>query len=220
VVVSANAVNSKWVTKEITTFETEKPGGLIVPLLLDGTSMNSIVDGLADHQAINFVTCMRTGFEKLLAIFNKEFLSKEDRRNPASRRQQEDRREGKERRQSSITQRMRKGFWKSYALTRGAGEFDVVRMLVSECYHTLDALEYEASKYKFVDEKGIEHESKEALEQAVLEVWEMFRLRDAPKSVFVVEAIAETLCERYKVSAVDTRRQAARRAGHDRRDID
>jgi TIR domain len=216
VVISKNAATSKWVTKEITTFKTQKNEALIVPLLLDSTSLDSIVPSLDHYQAIDFSQSMLAGCENLFSLLGKDFLSYQDRRNDLTRRIINNRRQG-DRRESKLIQRMRLGFWKSYTQFTGRGEFEEITFDVRERLKVSDSLQGEICKYQYFDATHKSLDPKQVLETAVRGVWNMMKSRGTIKAVYLIEAIAEDICAQYNVEAHSERRNYVRRSTENRR---
>jgi TIR domain len=217
VVVSQHATASKWIVKEVTTFQTKQPEAPIIPVLLDGTSPDAVLDRLTDYQALDFTRCMLTGFDGLLTHFGKEFLPRVERRMVVDRRSQAERRMIDDRRVAPVVQRMRIGFWKAFAGTSGIGKFDPFRLGVNELFKTIEALAGEAAKYDYVQADGQPVDSRDVLERAANEVWDAWRARHFMKAVYVVEAIAEQIDDMYTVTPFDRRTADERRVMVNRR---
>ena len=216
VVVSAHAKQSKWMTKEIATFQSVQADGLVIPLRLDDTDPNQLIDQLHGYEAISFANDMRAGFQSLLAIFGKDFLPRADRRS-GSRRTKE-RRSGADRQHSSITQRLRLGFWKQYVESVGISKFEEVALSRSELYRAVSVLTPVALKHTYTNQEGKLTPPREALEGSANEIWEEWRPREPVKVIYVIEAIAERLTERFEVSRIDRRNSARRGQSNERRE--
>lgn len=218
VVVSAQTVSSKWVTKEITTFQTHNSDGLVIPLMLDSTDLDSIVPGLSQYQAINFSKSMLEGYEHLFQLFGKEFLSFRDRRNKPTGRRSSERRQG-ERRTSPLIQRLRLGFWKAYSTATGRGEFDELSDTLREKLKLIDSLGTEVKKYVFVNDAGQECGSLDVLEESTHRVWNIMKKRgNFFRAIYIVEGVAEELVDQYKILMVVDRRNESRRSDKEKPD--
>jgi hypothetical protein len=217
VVASAQAVKSKWMTKEISAFQAQNKDGLIVPLLLDAIDLDAISPGLSNYQAIDFSQSMLEGCQHLFQLFGKEFLSYRDRRNqPTGRRSVERRTE--DRRKSPLIKRLRKGFWLAYTRATGRGEFEELPDTLREQFKVIDSLREEVQKYQYSDESGKIYDPTMVLEESIRRVWDMMSPRGKFKAVYIVEGIAEELYENYKIITVANRRSSSRRLQADRRD--
>ncbi|MCK5059303.1 MAG: toll/interleukin-1 receptor domain-containing protein [Candidatus Aminicenantes bacterium] len=221
VVVSENSIKSKWITKEISVFETRKPGSLVIPLLLESVDLDEVVPGLSDYQSIDFMKCMLTGFKELLQLFGKEFLPRSERRSGEKRRDGENRRKSENRRSTNLTQRMRLGFWKSYSSACGIGKFDDLWLSVRERFKVIDYLKYAANEYVYLDETKNKCDIDDVLEKATNIVWEELRKKDEfVKVIYVIEAVAEEIKRNYIVKPIERRTKSGRRSVVDRRDDD
>lgn len=202
IVVSQNALRSRWVHYEVSYFHARRPGCPIVPLMLDATEPNAVHDRLGDYQYLRFDDSMLQGFRDLLAIFGKSFLGQSE----TGLRAPVERRSGLDRRCSSVLQRLRKGFWFAYYRATEAGKFDRLHLDVQHLCATVDALLPEALKYTYRDvTSGDQREDAKAiLMQSAQSVWDRMRDRDL-RAGLLIEAIAEDICERFRVTAIDRR---------------
>jgi hypothetical protein len=124
VVVSRHSAELKWVIKEFIRFQTLKSEAPVLPLILDDTDLTDLVDGLEAYQAIDFRPCMKTGFEKLMAVYGKTFL-------PSSRKKplvkdQERRTASADRRSSDLRKRLKVGFQISYTRAVSMGHIQYI----------------------------------------------------------------------------------------------
>jgi hypothetical protein len=205
VVVTQNAVSSKWMTKELATYQERNRDGKIIPLLLDHTKPDLVLDRLSDYQYINFADNYLNGFESLIKCFNKEFLAIEEKRKSADRRENERRAIG-ERRSAPMAQRFRKGFWKAYANKLSDSKFEEIPISVHSMHKIIDILENEAGKYNYVDINGEINNSRQVLEKALDFLLEEWRMHGMMKAIYIVEAFAEYLCQNYKPQLKNERR--------------
>jgi len=218
VVVSKHSALSKWVTKELSAFQEKKPNAPIIPLLLDGTGPDDVIDRLTDYEALDFTDDMLDGCKRLLDVYGKNFLPRLERRNEASRRAGTERRgAGDDRRRSLIIQRMRIGFWKAYTDALGIGKFDLLRMGVTERFKAIEAITDEAERYVYTRRDGKEMPGQQALEEAANHVWQEYRSKDFVKAVYVIEAVAEQMHATYTVCRMQRRRATSRRTNAGRR---
>lgn len=216
VVTSANTTRSKWVPKEITEFQTQRSGAVVIPLLLDETHLGSIVPGLDQVRPIDFTRSMLDGYEVLFKLLGKEFLSFEDRRQINTRRNQNDRR-SQDRRKANLVQRIRLGFWKTYSQSTGKGEFDEIIDSVREKIKICSSLQSEASKYTYFDDDNRQCEPKQVLDLSTHRIWNAMKDGGTFKPIYLIEAIAEDICEKYQIKVNSERRRTVRRAGQGRR---
>lgn len=218
VVVSAQTASSKWVVKEIASFQTQNNDGVIIPLLLDSTDLDSIAPGLGLYQAIDFSTSMLDGYDQLFQIFGKEFLSFRDRRNQPAGRRTGERRQG-DRRESPLIQRLRLGFWKAYFNATGRGEFDELSDTLHEKLKLIDSLRTEVQKYQFVNDAGQECDSLQVLEEATHRIWNIMKKRGHFfRAIYLIEGIAEEIVDQYKILRIADRRAENRRSEKERQD--
>jgi hypothetical protein len=216
VVTSENTIQSKWVTKEIAIFQTQNEEAVVVPLLLDSTNLDSIVPGLNYYQAIDFSQSMLEGCESLFCLLGKEFLSYKNRRNNPARRDSDERRT-KDRRESTLIQRMRRGFWKSYYQSTGKGEFDELADSIYEKLKISNSLLSEASKYKYFDSANHEFDPKQVLEVVTHKVWNAMKDGRTFRPIYLIEGIAEEIYDHYRIERHFERRRDGRRLAEERR---
>jgi hypothetical protein len=216
VVASSNTTSSKWVTKEIATFQAQQPEAKVIPLLLDSTNLEQIIPGLNSFQSIDFSKSYLSGYENLFLEFGKKFLPFADRRNNSGRRDYSDRRTSERRGVYSIKARMRKGLWKAYSLETGYGEFEPITLGYRVKQKILTSLNDEIGKYEYFDPISNQNvTASNALETASYQVFSVFKDREV-KAIYLIEAIAEEICDQYKIKLVD-RRSDSRRERSDRR---
>jgi TIR domain-containing protein len=218
VVVSQHSAISKWVTKELAAFQEKRPEARVIPLLLDDTNPDDVIDRLTDYQALRFTDDMLSGFEKLTELYGKRFLPRIERRGKESRRNVVDRRSASERRKSEMIQRMRIGFWKAFHAKLRIGKFDKLQMGVAELFKTIEALVEEAERYGYTLPEGRQASARTVLEEATHHVWQEYRPKHQLGAVYVVEAIAEHIYATYAVSQPQQRQIQTRRDDSDRRD--
>lgn len=217
VVASKNSCSSKWVTREIATFNATKGDSFIIPIVLEPINLDEVFDGLKDVQGILFYKNMLAGFQTLLGVFGHKFLARVDRRSDDDRREV-DRRDNEDRRRSPVIQRFRIGLWKCYAKKAGVGKFDQYELSLRSRLQALDILQAELDKYEYYNKDGVRHElSIGELDRLTYEVWEEMGTRSYLTTVIVIEAVAEKICSLYTVRLID-RRDEDRRSGVDRRD--
>jgi hypothetical protein len=218
VVVSRHSAVSKWVTQELATFLEKRPDARVIPLLLDRTNPDDVIDRLTDFQALSFADDMLGGFEKLTELYGKPFLPRIERRAKDARRNDTERRSTGDRRKSELIQRMRIGFWKAFNGKLAIGEFADIPLSVSQLFRTSEALTEEAERYLYRKPDGSYALAKTVLEEASNHVWQEYRRRHVMKAVYAVEAIAEHIYATYVVSQPDRRQLAKRRESGDRRE--
>jgi hypothetical protein len=219
VVVSQHSAASKWVTMELATFLEKRPDARVIPLLLDRTNPDDVIDRLTDFQALSFADDMLIGFEKLTELYGKSFLPRIERRvKDARRNSTERRRSTRERRKSEMIQRMRIGFWKAAEGKLRIGEFAPLAMSVSQLIKTIEALADEADRYLYRQSDGTYAPAKTVLEEAANDVWQEYRPKHQMRAVYVVEAIAEHIYTTYEVSQPEQRQVNTRRENSERRE--
>ena len=221
VITSQNTIKSRSVTKGVAFFQAHKPDSQILPLHLDSTNLDDVVDGLKNHHAIDFTQCMLTGFEELLSLFGKEFLPHfariQNKRQP-DRRSDADRRESVDRRDSILIRRLRVGFWSAYSQSTGMGKFDDLTMGMNNLFKVIDSLQVEVSKYEYVNTTGVPCDCREVLEKSTHNVWEIMRDKErTAKAVYVIDAIVEDISRNYEVKPTSRRGSGRRSESDDRR---
>ncbi len=218
VVASSQTITSKWVTKEVTAFQARNDVALVVPLLLDSTDLNSISPGLNYYQAIDFSESMLDGYQQLFRLFKKDFLSYQDRRDQKLGRRSVERRV-RERRKTSLTERMRRGFWDAYFKATGRGEFDELLDTLRERFKVLDSLKTEIQKYQYLDEANRECDPLHVLELIIHTKWNELKNTHYFKPVYLIEGMVDEIFEQYKIKSVSERRSKdGRRATKERRE--
>jgi TIR domain len=220
VVVSQHAAVSKWVTAELATFLEKRPDARVIPLLLDRTNPDDVIDRLTDFQALSFTDDMLVGFEKLTEIYGKKFLPRVERRNKDSRRNPTERRviSAKDRRRSPLIQRMRKGFWKAFEDRYGTGKFSPIPFSVSQMLRTIEGLAEEAARYSYRQPDGTYTAPDIVVKEVITHIWDEYRPKHQMEAIFVIEMIAEQMHAAYEVSQSDRRLLMTRRESGDRRE--
>jgi hypothetical protein len=198
VVVSIHSAESKWVIKEFIRFQTLKSEAPVLPLILDDTDLTDLVDGLEAYQAIDFRHCMKTGFEKLMAVYGKAFL-------PSSRKKplvkdQERRTSSADRRSSDLRKRLKVGFQISYTRAVSMGTFNMSRLVT-------ETLMDEARKYHFLDSTGEPVDPERVLKQTMDQVWSRASEEEMGNIPMLIERIAEVIHQEYAVQLKDRREE-------------
>ncbi len=200
-VISKNSEESKWVSKEVATFQALNADAAITPLLLDSADADRVLPGLKDFQAVDFSSCMLTGFQTLLSSYGKEFLAFQTRRSGEDRRYSPERRikQSDRRKPAQLLQRLRMGFWKSFAQHTGMGKFEDLNPSLSTKLKIIDSLEPEIRKYRLLDSelRALDHRS--VLEESTHDAANWVLSSNLTKAVYVIEAIAENMFARCMV---------------------
>jgi TIR domain len=225
VMVTAAAVRSRWVAREIAQFRGRRPDAAVLPLMFDDVAPDELFEGLGELQPIRFFDDLDTGYAALLGAFGRPYLELVERRSVPDRRTGE--RRGADRRLMSTEARLRIGMWKNYAAATGRGEYDRFGdpdaeggrlSAIGRLAGIFAATGSELTRYRFLDPAGgtevtFDFEDLRALAHAACRQLE----HDGPlRNVYVIERIAENLTSRYDVRQRD-RRAGDRRAGGDRR---
>lgn len=185
ILVSNNALtNPGWVIREIAEYVALKKDGKIIPLCLDDAVPDKLYDGLSAWQAIAFDPSPTSGFEKLLAVFDRPFLSKARirERRKTDRRSGTERRVTPDRRKSPPYIRMRWDFWSSFNRETEVGRFDeydvslsMTRVRVEECLKSV------IHRYTFRDiESGLNIDGNVALKMALKSTWVLYLEVESP----------------------------------------
>jgi hypothetical protein len=220
VVVSRHSRSSKWVTKEVSSFQALNHDAPVIPIMLEPTDLNEVVPGLDKYQAIDFGQCLLTGFQKVFASLGNDFLSAKELR---ERRGGGDRREGtrrgeRERRRSGIVQRLQVGFLLSYSRETGHDGFEKFDVTPQTRVVLIGALEPEALRYEYRDRAtGDKCDPRQVLSNAIARVWDDLPRDVDPEGTVIFKAVAEHICKSYDASMID-RRTEERRQDSDRRD--
>lgn len=218
VVVSADSAKSKWVTSEVSSFQMANSSRRIIPILLDDTPPNSVWDGLAEFQSIDFSDSSTGGIDQLLAVFGTVLLprteTEAERRNrrAGDRRKSGARAASSDRRKTPLIQRMRRGFWNQFHSHTGMGKQEPMETSARAVNRIIDQLIEEGEKYSYVGKlNGVLHSPDQALWSAATRVWETLRDKNPVSAVNVVEMIAEELAAQFDISP-RSRRSAQRRS--------
>lgn len=231
-IISKNAKNSNWVTREITTFlHSNKPERRILPIRLDDTNPDKLYDGLGDYHIIDFTQDHIAGYKQLLLIFDKEFSyieSPQERRSGERRKNQrlgDDRRKHERRKvidrrateKNAQARRLRVGFLNTYLKETRNSEYHEVDLLQPmEMLRLINKITGEAKNYSFIDHNQIEVDSIEALEKSTAKVWEELReFKSNMKIAYIIDAIVGEMLNSYTIEMGD-RRNADRRKGERR----
>lgn len=205
VLVSKNAISSKWVVSEISTFLDARPGAPILPTVLDKTKPGQILKQLAEYQ---YFKLNMAGLGKLFATLNVKFLQKSARGN--ERREKTERRVA-ERRKASPETRLRKGLWFAYYRAKELDKFEPISPNVYTLLETQEILLPEAKRYTFMEKATKQSVAPEvALQGASERVWH--RMKQKPLgAIFVIEAIASEICLAHEITMIDRRQPVDRR---------
>lgn len=195
-VVSSRSGESKWVTREISTFQAMKEESRIIPLILDEVDPDKVYDGLRSIHSIHMHENMLAGFQQLLTILGvQEFLPLEERRN------------GDARRKSSVAQRLRFGIWKAFENKTGTGKFDRIQDLPTmQRIKVMDSVQEELAHYEAITPGGKKHEiGTGELDEITYSVREELGKREYFTAVILIEAIADEILRRYELRMIDRR---------------
>ncbi len=161
------------------------------------------IDISSEVVIIPFHQDMLQGFKMLMEYFERNFLL--GKHSVVMKDRNRERRDREDRRRADLIQRMRMGFWFTFARLTGAGKFDLVPIRVSTLSKTMEVLAEEIPNYSFEDKKGVKVNCKDALEHAVQKVWGQLRSDDSAKAIILVEMIAEELYNSYTVTQTERR---------------
>jgi|GEM_PF-1907029 len=217
VVISTKSCESKWVTREISTFLANKRKSNIIPIMLEKVDPDIVFDGLRDIQGIKFYENMLAGFQKLMKVFDKEFLPTIELRAGVDRRGGE--RRGPDRRKASTNQRMRIGLWKAFEGKTGIGKFEKVFDLTTERrLDIIDSVTGELSKYEVFSKDGSKHTLNfEEIDKLFYGIREEMDKREYVTAVIIIDAIAEEILRNYQLEPIDRRGKQEDRRKDDRR---
>ncbi|MBN2008950.1 hypothetical protein JW960_06365 [candidate division KSB1 bacterium] len=219
ILLSQNSLTSINLKNVVEKLETKYPTAQYIIALLDPIHPDEFTFHLRNYHAINFSQDMLKGFTKLMSLFDVTFLPKYDRREKIDRREYSEQRHGDDRRVSNLSQRIRTGFWKSYAMATGAGVYDYLMMEAVQQVLVIEFLKPEAEHYEYLDAQGNVQETSTVLENCCQIVWDRFGKGSFERAIFIIEALADTILDNYSVKMLDRRQEAERRAGDDRRKI-
>jgi hypothetical protein len=201
-VVSSRSGESKWVTREISTFQAMKEESKIIPLILENVDADKIYDGLRNIHSINMYENMLTGFQQLLKTLGvEEFLPVEERR------------KGSDRRVSSVAQRLRFGIWKAYEIKTGTEKFERIQDLPTmKRIKVMDSIQEELAHYEAYTPDGQKHMiAIEEIDEITYTVWEELSKREYATAFILIEAIADEIMKRYELRMFE-RREANRKS--------
>ena len=218
IVVSTKSCDSKWVTREIASYQAKKGLTNVIPVMLEKVDPDKLFDGLRGIQGILFYENMLAGFQSLMKVFDKEFLPVQERRVRADRREIE--RRGPERRRAPINQRLRIGLWKTYEKSTGIGKFERCDDLTTfNRLKVVDSFNEELMNYEvFTKDGNTCNITFEELDQLTYVVREELCKRDYVTAVIFVEAVAEEFLKHYDLKTIDRRnKNTDRRDKNDRR---
>jgi TIR domain len=198
VVISRRSSESKWVTREVATFQTMKGDQNIIPLLLDDVDADLVFDGLRNIQSIPFHENMLTGFEKLLHTFGiKEFLPIAERRAVADRRK------------APVSNRFRFGVWKAYENRTGAHAekfAQIMELSTMDRLQFMDAIIEELGRYSIHTRDGKAYDlGKAEIDEITRKVRDELSPREYVTTITYLEAIADEILKRYELKPIDRR---------------
>jgi hypothetical protein len=245
VMVTAAALRSRWVAREIAQFQGRRPDAAVLPLLFEDVPADELFTGAAGPAPIRFHDDLDAGYAALMAAFDRPYLPLVERRSVADSGVAERRvgeRRGADRRVMSTEARLRIGMWKNYAAATGHGEHDEFGgpdpraaglphqrrddtaaggrlTAINRLAAVFAADGSELHRYRILDRSDgseVRLGFEELRALAHTACLEVER-NGRLRNVYVVEHIAEQLTRHYHVHQRD-RRVVDRRSGPDRRD--
>lgn len=118
----------------------------------------------------------------------------------------------KDRRVSTVSLRLRKGFWFQFHRETEAGKFDTLVFSHKSYDALLASFQAEATHYEFFDRlEGMLIETPRAIEGAFQSYWEDWSKHPHERSAInVIEEFAQQLTSQFRVTKVDRRQMAHR----------
>jgi hypothetical protein len=225
--VTAAALGSAAVAREVADYRAGRPDAPVVPLLFDDVEPEGLT-GPGGPAPIRFFDDLDAGYAELLRSFDRAYLPLSERRAERDRRAS-DRRRGDQRR-APTTARLRVGLWKNYAAATGFGEYDEFGSpdtaepgsgrlpAINRLATVFAADDAELSRYHLID-RGTGQEVRldfAAVRELAREACADLGAEGPLRTIYVVEQLAELVADRFEVHQRD-RRTGERRSGSDRR---
>ncbi len=197
VVVSSRSGESKWVTRELSTFQAMKEENKIIPLILEDIDADKIYDGLRNIHSICLYENMLAGFEQLMKTLGvEEFLPVVERRS------------GTDRRKSTVLQRLRFGIWKAFESKTGTKKADQIRdLLTMQRMKVMESVKEELTHYEAFSPDGQKHLIDiQEIDEIIYTVREELSKLEYYTASILIEAIADEIMKRYELRMVDRRK--------------
>lgn len=202
VIVTKNTNESKWVTKEIITFESDLNGKKIIPLMFDQVDLSEISLGLSKYEYIDF-SDWTNGFTELLDNFGVKFLDKffQD--------LNLERRHLKDRRSNDIKLRLQTTFWNYYSRIYNLGIRDEVKLNDRGFHYFCRSILPGAKKYLYYDGYGNLFNFKYVINLYAAKVWSFFQSYSSSKYARAIDLtilLSDMLTANYNVKWIDRRK--------------
>ena len=219
VVVSHHSSRSRWITREISTFEAMHPDRAVIPLVLEaGVDVDEIYDGLGQVKQLRLHESMLESFRELLRLLGHPLFPMVENRQTPDRRSGE-RRHG-ERRTGPIERRLRVGIWQGYSRATGRSEFEPLDRIgdVGRLARFLAEANSPLDSFDFADRETGEHVRPgfEDLQAMAFKSWQSNMDEQLIGAVYIIDDIISELMACYVVTST-TRRAGDRRSGTSRR---
>jgi TIR domain len=218
VVVSQNAVGSRWITREISAFKAANADRPVIPIVLDREAdLNEIYEGLGLVTQLRCYDSFLESFRELLQMQNRTLFPAIENRKVPDRRSEDRRRSAAERRKSPVDQRLRVAISQGYAkladdgvgtsLGRASDVEHLARFLASN--------DSPLQSFEFVNRINGEERQPDfgTIEDMALLSWQEQPNR---KAAYIIDGIIDELMRVYIVTPHD-RRSAERRGQKPRR---
>lgn len=205
VIASENALNSRWMTREITLFINHHPNSPIIPIKVENVDLDKIYDGLSSYQYVDFKRNPTSGLKMALKTLNR-ILFKFDsaNKNHFSERRTNDRRK------NPPEIKLRDGLWIAFSRVTELGKFENFDFSVVFPRTHMDligAMHAELLRYLFTDSRNTEKRySFSETEALIAEAWEsMLNRRYSTTPIIMIEEIVRKIRTEYSIKTKDRR---------------
>ena len=202
VIVTNNTLQSRWVTKEISTFEFNLKGRRIIPLIFDKVDLSQISPGFNKYEYIDF-SDWTNGFTDLLCIFGVAFLTNSSQDLSLERRHLSDRRS------DDIRLRLQTSLWNYYSNAYRLSFKDLVKLDERGFYYFCRSILPAVAKYYFLDEFGNLYNYQHVIKLYAEKAWSFFRNHSESKYAKAIELtiyLSDILTSSYNIKWIDRRK--------------
>jgi hypothetical protein len=211
IILSENAIKSKWVTREITLFRSKPEKAIIIPVKIEDVLPDAVYDGLGEYHCVDYKKEPLASLKKIFQVLGKEFLDINHRaieEHRAVERRKSDRRE------APPEVKLRNGLWKAFSKATELGKFEIFEPIFSR-HSRIDLIGEmlaELRKYNVMAPGGEAIELRfTEFETIVAMAWEQATAHNRSiTAIAAAEAIANALRAKYKITPKDRRQQDRR----------
>lgn len=214
IILSENAIRSKWVTREITLFRSKPEKAIIIPMKIEDVLPDDVYDGLGEYHCVDYRKEPLASLKKIFQVLGKEFLDITHNTHKATEENRSVERRKSDRREAPPEVKLRNGLWKAFSKATELGKFEIFEPIFSR-HSRIDLIGEmlaELRKYNVTAPGGEAVELRfTEFETIVATAWEQATARNPNiTAIAAAEAIANALRAKYKITPKDRRQQDRR----------